>query len=215
MTLFEWLNLFGTAVFAISGAFAAARKGMDITGVLLLAFLVGNGGGTLRDLLLGQGAVFWIHQPQYIWIALVAGVLAMVVVRFLALPFRLLLLADALGLGVFVITGANQALELHTGPFVAIIMGMLTGVGGGIIRDLICNEVPLILRHEIYTTAAFLGGLLFVVMMHFTPEYVAAIVSIIVIFAIRVAAIQFNWSLPVFSHQWFRESQKLSRKKED
>jgi len=209
---FEMLNLFGTAIFAISGAFAAARKGMDITGVLLLAFLVGNGGGTIRDVILGKGAAFWVSNPDYVWVALIAGVLAIILVRFVTIPFKLLLVADALGLGVFVVTGAKIALVFGTSPFIAILMGMLTGVGGSVLRDLICNEVPLILRHEIYSTAAFLGGLFFVLVIHILPENITAILSILIVFVIRVLAIYFDWSMPVFSHHWFRETRKLSKK---
>ena len=111
MTLLTSLDYFGTAAFAISGAYAAARKGMDIMGVLLLAFIVGNGGGTLRDVLLGQVQVFWLHQHSFIWVSLIAGLSAVVLARFIVPPYRFLLAADAIGLGAFVVVGAQRALH--------------------------------------------------------------------------------------------------------
>ena len=202
MTWFEALELFGTAVFAISGAFTAARKDMDIMGVLLLAFLVGNGGGTLRGLLLGQ-PIFWVHAHSYIWVSFIAGVLAIIWARYFLTPYRLLLIADAIGLSVFVVTGAQRALNLGYGDLIAVLMGVLTAVGGGLLRDLICNEVPLVLRREIYATAAAAGAIFFVIFQHHFTKPELEISTIIIVFCIRLAAIQFKWTLPAFSEQWF------------
>lgn len=210
--MLEFLNYFGTAVFAISGAFAAARKGMDIAGVILLAFVVGNGGGTMRDVFLGHGAVFWVHQTSFAWGSMLAGAIAIFLVRFFVPPYKLLLVADALGLGVFVTVGAQIALNDGTSNFIAILMGILTATGGSITRDLICNEVPLILRHEIYVTVALIGAVLFIACKQILPDEWAYIITITTTFSIRMMAIYFDWEIPAFSHAWFVESK---RKDED
>lgn len=208
MTLLDYLDYFGTAAFAISGAYAAARKSMDIMGVLLLAFIVGNGGGTLRDVLLGEVHVFWMHQHSFIWVALTAGLLAVILARFVVPPYRLLLAADAIGLGAFVVVGILRALQIHEDSVTALLMGLLTGTGGGILRDLLCDEVPIFLRQEIYVLAAFIGGLLFLIMHkgQWIPFYANASLCVGVIFMIRMLSVYFDWNLPAFSRHWFREA---------
>lgn len=210
MTLLDYLDYFGTAAFAISGAYAAARKGMDIMGVLLLAFIVGNGGGTLRDVLLGEVQVFWMQQHSFIIVALVAGLSAIVLARFIVPPYRLLLAADAIGLGAFVVVGILRALHSHQDSMIALLMGLLTGTGGGILRDLLCDEVPLFLRREIYVLAAFLGGLLFLIIHNgnWLPFYANASLCVTVIFVIRMLSVYFDWNLPAFSQAWFRQAKR-------
>jgi len=211
MTVFDFLNLAGTAAFAISGAYTAARKGMDITGVLFLAFVVGIGGGTLRDLILADGPVFWVTDHSYLWVSFFSAIIALIFARFFIPPYRFLLLADALGLGVFTVIGAEKALEIGRSDLIAIMMGMLTCTGGSIIRDLICNEVPLLLRKEIYATAALIGSVIFLVAKNYLPMNMTISLAVGTTFLIRVAAIYFDWSIPAFSEHWFIEARIKAR----
>lgn len=213
MNILYGLELFGTAIFAISGAYTGAKKGMDIIGVLFLALVVGNGGGTIRDLLLNAGPVYWMTQHIYLWISLIAAVLALIFARFFTPPNRFLLIADALGLGVFAIVGADKALTAGYSDLIAILMGTLTGFGGSIIRDLVCNEVPLFLRKEVYATAAVVGIFLFLALKNFAPMTIAMSVGIVITFLIRLAAIYFDWSFPAFSEAWFHH-EKIQDTKE-
>ncbi len=209
--IFYSLGLIGTAVFAISGALCAIKNKMDLAGVLVIAFIVGNGGGTLRSMLLGQGAVFWIDQTIYVTVAVGAGFLTAMLAlffkrmarhhhylkRYSSLLNKILLIADAVGLGVFSVAGAQIALEAGVGAGVAIIMGIVTGVGGGILRDILCNEVPLIFKGDIYATAAFLGSITYVSLLHVFSQNVVITLSVCSVLLIRLVAIFCNLNQPV------------------
>lgn len=198
------LNYLGTIVFAITGAYAAARKGMDIIGVIMLACVVGNGGGTMRDLFLGLPA-FWVIQHGYLWASIIAALGALLLARFFSTPDRTILVGDALGLGVFVVTGAAKTLALGYAPSIAVLMGILTGAGGGILRDMLCNEIPLFMRREIYISAALLGGIIYILLLRIpTLSSIAAPASIVCTFSIRLAAMYYNWNLPAFKPEWFK-----------
>lgn len=162
MTLLSLLDFFGTAVFAVSGCLAAGRRRMDLFGALVLGMVTALGGGTLRDLVLGVRPVFWIERPAYLWVALGAGLATFAVVRVGRVPRRALMLSDALGLAVFTVIGCAVALPLVDSALVVVLMGMLSGVAGGITRDMLSAEVPLIFRTEIYATASLSGGAVFV-----------------------------------------------------
>ena len=191
------LDWSGVIVFAISGALVASRKQMDIVGFVLLGTVTGIGGGTLRDVLLGANPVFWINAPAY----LVACVAVSGIVFFTAhIPqsrYQFLLWFDALGLGIFAVVGAEKALLMGTGPTVAIAMGVITATFGGILRDLLGAESPVVLSREIYVTAALAGAASFVagsaVGLH---REVAVVVGLLIGFGLRGAAIQRGWSLP-------------------
>lgn len=195
-----WIELAGVAVFAVSGALAAGRKSLDLLGVVVIAWVTATGGGTLRDLLLDR-AVFWIQQPMFLVVAFSAAMLTVPYVRFARPPEKFLLLADALGLALFSILGAQIAIGLGQSGLIAVVMGTITGVFGGVLRDVLCNEIPMILRKgNIYATAAIAGCTLLVVLRHFgvaTP--VAASLGMFLVAALRIAAIVFGLSLPVFS----------------
>ena len=198
--LLSTLDLVGVAVFAVSGALAAARKQMDVFGALVLATVTAVGGGTLRDVLLGA-PVFWLEQPSYLWVC-AAGATAAVVARRLANFARWpLLVADALGLALFCVLGAQKAAAAgisHTG---VVVLGMLTAVAGGMVRDLLCGEVPLVLRREIYATAAFAGAAVFAGSRALGLGEAAAIgLGAGVALTLRLAALRFGLALPVFSH---------------
>ena len=156
--LLYWTDLAGVAVFALSGALTAARRQLDAFGFVLVATVTGIGGGTLRDLLLGVAPVFWVEAPVYLFITTATALLGFVTAHLVESRYRLLLWADAIGLSVFCLMGAEAALAAGAAPFIAVIMGLLTAVFGGVVRDLLCQETPLILRKEIYATAALLGA---------------------------------------------------------
>lgn len=195
------LDLFGTAVFAVTGALVAGRKQMDLFGVVVLALVTAIGGGTLRDLVLGADPVFWIGDSLYITVATAASILTFALARIRRRPRGLLRTADAFGLAVFTIIGAQKALSLGVGPGVAVMMGIMTGVVGGMIRDVLSGEIPLILRREIYATASLCGAAVYVLLHPFLPDHPAAIlVAMIVTLGLRLSAIRWNLALPVFSH---------------
>lgn len=191
------LDLFGTAVFAISGAWLACRKEMDIFGALVLAFVTAVGGGTIRDLLIGATPVFWVKDTLYVLTILASTAFAILMRksnRRLEIP---LLLADALGLAVFVVIGVSKALSFGAEPIVAVMMGILTGCGGGAIRDVLAGEVPVVLRQEIYASAAMVGGAAYIALSFMFGETgFVAVVSSVVVFVMRLLSLYKGVSLP-------------------
>src|SRR5215213_11725903 len=161
------LDWFGVIVFAISGALVASRKQMDVVGFALLGTVTGIGGGTLRDLLLGQGPVFWVHEPAYLIVCVIVSSAVFVTAHIPQSRYRVLLWFDALGLALFAVTGAERGLLAGSGPVVAVTMGVITATFGGIIRDVLGNESPVVLSREVYVTAALIGATMFVVLSRF------------------------------------------------
>lgn len=198
-TFMAAIDLIGVAVFAVTGALVASRKQMDVFGFALLGTVTGLGGGTLRDLLLGVAPVFWVREPVYV--AICVGVSA--VVFFTAhIPesrYRLLLWLDAIGLSFFCIIGAQKALAEDAGTFIAVVMGVMTATFGGIVRDVVVGEVPLVLHKEIYVTAALAGSLVFVGALSVrAPENIAAVCGFAACFAVRALALRYHWALPTY-----------------
>jgi uncharacterized membrane protein YeiH len=200
-TTLHVLSLLGVAVFAASGALSAGRKRFDLVGVFVLAVVTAVGGGTLRDLLLDRHPVFWIRETAHLWTALAAAALTVAYVRFRRPPWSALLVADALGLALFTILGAQVAEERsHTG-LVVVVMGALTGVAGGVVRDVLSAEVPLLFRRTetLYATAAVAGVLGYLVLQAAgVAPAVAALVGMAVIAGLRLAAIFWRLRLPGF-----------------
>lgn len=155
--LLYFLDLFGVAVFSISGALAAGRLELDLLGVVVLASLTAIGGGTLRDVLMNRHPVFWMANPTYLMVICAAALGTVMYVQFLPIPAQALLVADALGLAVFALTGAQLAEAARLHPLIVVLMGTMTGVAGGVMRDIFSNQVPLLLRQDIYATAAIVG----------------------------------------------------------
>jgi len=195
----ELIDYAGVAVFAASGALAAARKSLDVLGVIVIATVTAIGGGTMRDLLLAR-PVFWTQHPTYLYVILFAALATLIYTRWFSPPERLLAILDALGLAFFTISGAQIAEGLEYTGVVVVVMGTLTGVAGGALRDLLTGEIPLILRKgQIYATAAILGAVLYQVLQSVgIPRGVAAGAGMVLVAATRLAAIVFNWTLPVF-----------------
>jgi uncharacterized membrane protein YeiH len=197
--LLYWLDIFGIIVFSLSGALMAGRYKLDPFGVVVLASVTAVGGGTIRDIIL-QTPVFWVVQPIYLYVILTTALLTILLVRQPKLiPKRFLLIADALGLALFAVLGTQKSLALGSPLPVAIVMGIITGVAGGMIRDVLCNVIPMILQKEIYALAAMLGGCLFVA-FHLLgwPENEATIIAISGALLLRLAAIYWRVSLPAF-----------------
>lgn len=192
------LDLFGTAVFAVTGALAAMRKKMDIFGVTVVATVTAVGGGTLRDLLLGRVPPFWVADPGYILAILFAAVATFLCARKMRHHMPQLLVADALGLAVFTVIGSKVAVAANTNPLIAAIMGVMTGALGGILRDVLCNEVPLILRREVYATASLGGALVYVAgtRLHLDQSTIVPLAMAVTLLT-RLAAIKWRLSLPV------------------
>lgn len=199
MKTIYFFDLLGGAVFAVSGALMAGRKQMDLFGVLVLAGVTAMGGGTLRDLLLDKD-VFWLHDINYIIVILAAALGTVLLKRYFKITNKVLLIADAFGLALFSVLGTAKALSFEFSPLIAIIMGVVTGVVGGAIRDILCGEVPLILRKDIYATAAVLGGSVYSVLIfiNVSPN-ISLIIALLSAAALRLAAIKWNLGLPVFN----------------
>ncbi len=197
--LLNWLDLAGVAVFAVSGALEAARKQLDIVGFLFVAAVTGIGGGTLRDVLLDRGPVFWVHEPRYLWVTSAAAVATFLVAPHIQRRAAVLLWADALGMALFCVLGARTALEAGAGPEVAVLMGTMTATFGGLIRDVVCTETPLLLKREIYATAAAAGAALLVAGHALgLPDPLAAGLGLALAFAVRALALSWGLSLPIY-----------------
>jgi uncharacterized membrane protein YeiH len=197
--LLYWLDLVGVAVFAVSGALEAARKQLDLVGFLFVAAVTGIGGGTLRDVLLDRGPVFWVHEPIYLWVTSSAAIATFFVAPHIQRRAVVLLWADALGMAVFCVLGARTALDAGAGPAVAVLMGTMTATFGGLIRDVVCTETPLLLKREIYATAAAAGAALLVAGRALgLADPLATVLGLATAFAIRAVALAFGLSLPIY-----------------
>ncbi len=200
MTLLQLMDLLGVGVFALSGALAAGRKHLDLLGVVVIAMVTAIGGGTTRDLLLDR-PIFWISQPSYLWVILAAALATILWTRRFEPPERSLAIADALGLALFAISGAQVAERLGMPGIVCVLMGTITGVAGGMIRDVLTNEIPMVLRRgQIYATAAIAGISVYLVLRAYlgVDDALASLPGMITIAALRISAIVWNWTLPVF-----------------
>jgi len=198
MTAMIVLDFLGVALFAATGALAASRKQLDVMGFLFLAAVTGTGGGTARDLILGV-EVFWVAEPVYILVCAATAVAIYFTAHLLESRYRWLLWLDAAGLAAFGVFGAYKGLVVTGSPVVAVVMGMLTGTLGGILRDVLANEPSVLLRREIYVTAALTGALAFVAAdAAGLAASVAAGTGFAVAVTIRGCALAFGWTLPTY-----------------
>ncbi len=197
--LLYYLDLAGVAVFAVSGVLAARDRDLDLLGVIVVAAITAIGGGTLRDLLLDRHPIFWITDTWYLIVIIAAALLTVAYVRIRPPPQITLLVADALGLALFALSGAQLAEAAQCPPLIVVLMGTMTGVTGGILRDVITAKVPLILQREIYATAAIVGIAAYLAMHALgMPHAVAFGGGMTVVVALRLIAIRWNLHLPVF-----------------
>jgi len=191
------LDLFGTMAFAVTGAFKAIEHKSDIVGIILLATITGVAGGTIRDVVMGRFPNS-ISDPTYVIITVASGVCIFFLYSRLKKHWNLFLKFDAFGLGIFTIIGGTFAYNLFGINFLAIIFsGILTAVGGGILRDVFVNQVPIVFVKELYVTASFIGIVIFCLILYFGGElYIATIVGIVIVTGVRLTAMKFNWNLP-------------------
>ena len=195
------LEQFGVSVAAITGVLAARGKKVDLFGVIVLALVTAFGGGTIRDLMLGDVPVFWTKDALYLLNAVITAVVTFYLVRYHELPATVLLVVDAFVLALFTMIGTRKGLEFAFAPTVAIAMGVITGVAGGMLRDLLLGEIPLVFRQEtyLYATAAFLGASLFVVAAHFSADaQMNMVFGTAATLLLRLAGIRWRMTLPVF-----------------
>lgn len=195
------LEQFGISVAAITGVLAARGKQVDLFGVLVLALVTALGGGTIRDVLLGSLPVFWTVDQSYILNATVTAVITFYLVRFHELPATVLMVADAFVLALFTMAGTRKGLAFNVAPSIAVLMGVTTGVAGGILRDLLIGEIPLVFRREIYlyATAAFGGASAFVLLNRYSASpNLNAVAGTLVTLLLRLAGIRWRIALPMF-----------------
>lgn len=197
-TLLRVFDLGGTFVFALSGATAAVKHRLDIFGVLVLAFAAGNSGGIMRDVMIGATPPAAIHDWRYVTVSVLAGLITFFWGRTINRLGSPVLVLDAVGLAFFAVSGAGKALAFHASPVAAILLGMLTGIGGGMVRDVLVLQIPTVLRTELYAVAALLGSVVVVAgrMLHF-PWAVVAPVGAILCLVLRLMAMRYGWGLPV------------------
>ena len=190
---------------AMSGALAAGRRNMDLFGVAVIAFLTALGGGTVRDILLGNFPVTWTQHPSYIYMTLIGGLVTIAIARFMRHLRQLFLVLDAIGLVAFTIIGCNVALELGYEPIVVVMSGITTGIFGGIIRDIMCGRVPQVLRREIYACVSLVVALLYLLLpRQGVGEDITQLAAFSVGLLLRMAAIRWRVSLPVFRYSQAR-----------
>lgn len=203
-------DLFGTVVFAIAGVIAAAERRLDIFGVIVVGSVTAIGGGTLRDLILGNTPVFWIKNNLYIYLTIAASISTFILERKFIIPRRTLLVADAIGLAVFSVIGSGVAIHLGYTNIVAVITGIMSGVFGGIIRDMLVAQTPLIFHKEIYATASLAGSSFYVVANNYFPEnqVIITIIAMSIVLALRLSAIYYKLQLPVFMNLDIKNSQR-------
>jgi uncharacterized membrane protein YeiH len=197
-TLLLVLDLVGTFVFALSGASAGIRRRLDLFGVLVLSFVAGNFGGITRDLMIGAVPPPAISDWRYFAVSLLAGVVTFYWFRVIDRLGSAVLLFDAAGLGLFAVSGTQKALAFGLNPIMAALLGMLTGIGGGMVRDVLVAEIPTVLRSDLYAVAALAGAAVVVIgsLLQF-PSTATTIVGAALCFGLRLMAIQRGWQLPI------------------
>jgi uncharacterized membrane protein YeiH len=197
----------GIVVFAISGALVASRKEMDIVAFIFFGTVTGIGGGTFRDLVLGATPVFWVREPIYLWVCAAASIATFFLAHVPDSRLKVLLWLDAVGMAVFCVLGAEAARGF--GFTVAVTCGVMTAVVGGILRDMMGAESPVIMRGEIYATAAFVGAGGYLLASYTLPRDVAVMIGIAAAFALRAAALMFGWRMPVYKRRPGRTPDEL------
>lgn len=208
--LLHYLFILGICVEAITGALAAGRKKMDFFGVMLIACITSLGGGTVRDALFNTYPMTWVSHPEYLLYTSISAFITIFFASSLIRIMKIFLILDALGLSTFVIIGTQKVLSHGMSPSIAVISGMITGICGGMLRDILCNDIPLVLRKELYAVIALAGALLFITLDYFSvPKNINILITLMSIFTTRLLAIFFHIQIPVFDYS---ESVKKHRK---
>jgi uncharacterized membrane protein YeiH len=197
MDLIYILDIIGTFAFAISGALVASKKEFDLFGVIIIAFVTAVGGGMTRDVLINAHPINWIGDLNYIWTILAAVVFTFLFKSKIAPLSKTMFLFDTIGIGVFTLLGVQKGLSYELHPFIAVVMGMVSSVIGGVIRDVLTNEVPLIFKKEIYASACLSGGTVYLITNHYEfSENFQFIATVLTVIIIRLLAVKYHLQLP-------------------
>ena len=200
--MLQLLEIIGTMAFAMSGALTAMNKKMDPFGVFIIAFVTAVGGGTLRDVLIGRTPVGWMLDIRYVYLIIVGFILAILFRKKFDRLRTSLFLFDTIGLGVFTLIGLEKGINIGLHPVICIALGTITACFGGVIRDILCTEIPVIFRREIYATICIFGGIVFFLLrkLNLENDFLYLATSIIII-TIRLMAVKFKWYLPTLEHK--------------
>ena len=200
--MFQFLDIIGTMAFAMSGALTAMNKKMDPFGVFIIAFVTAVGGGTLRDIMIGRTPVGWMLDLTYVYVIIIGFVLAIIFRKKFDRLRTSLFLFDTIGLGVFTLIGLEKGINIGLHPAICVALGTMTACFGGVIRDILCTEIPVIFRREIYATICILGGIVFFILREFDLDKdVLYLTTSLFIISIRLMAVQFKWYLPTLEHK--------------
>ncbi|CAM3986361.1 trimeric intracellular cation channel family protein [Flavobacterium weaverense] len=200
--MFQLLDIIGTMAFAMSGALTAMNKKMDPFGVFIIAFVTAVGGGTLRDIMIGRTPVGWMLDLKYVYVITIGFALAIIFRKKFDRLRTSLFLFDTIGLGVFTLIGLEKGINIGLHPIICIALGTMTACFGGVIRDILCTEIPVIFRNEIYATICILGGAVFFLLKKFNLESDALyLITSLVIISVRLMAVKFKWYLPTLENK--------------
>lgn len=215
MTLLQLLDYAGVAVFAATGALAASRKQIDLIGFLFLAIVTGVGGGTLRDVILGQTPVFWVVEPAYLIVASATAIIVYFTAHLVWSRYLWLLWLDAIGLGAYSVIGAAKGLALGFSPPIAVVTGVITATFGGILRDIVTGEPSVLMRREIYVTAALLGASVYTLLHGLGfAELLSTLLAAASAFLLRGGALHYGWTFPVYRARAGRTAEEVARERE-
>ena len=211
--ILHYIFLLGISVEAISGAIAAGRKRMDFFGVIFIGCVAGLGGGTVRDIVFNTHPISWVAHPHYLLYTSGFALLTICIPAELTRVTKLFLILDALGLAAFTIIGTQRLLTYDMPETVAILGGLITGISGGMLRDILCNDIPLVLRSELYAVIAMMGAVLYVILAHFqVTDHLNIIFTVSFIFFTRLLAIWLHLEVPKFNYSESLKSRKNRRK---
>jgi uncharacterized membrane protein YeiH len=200
--MFHLLDIIGTIAFALSGALTAMSKKLDLFGVFIIAFVTAVGGGTLRDVMIGRTPVGWMLDLEYVYVIALAFGLALLFRKKFERLRTSLFLFDTIGLGVFTLIGLEKGINIGLHPIVCIALGTMTACFGGVIRDILCAEIPVIFRREIYATICILGGVVFFILKKYNLDNdLLYLITTLVIISFRLMAVKFKWYLPTLENK--------------
>lgn len=195
--IFTWIDILGTAAFSISGVFAAMEKKLDIFGIFIIAFITAIGGGTIRDVIIGDLPVNWLRSNNYPIVIFISAAIAIFFYKRIKNYEKILLVFDSIGLGFFTLLGIYKGIEFNLSAGLCVALGTITACFGGLIRDIALNQIPHIFHKEIYATACIFGGILYFVLLKTRlPKEALDAICILIIVLIRLIAVKYNWSLP-------------------
>lgn len=200
--MFSLLDIIGTMAFAMSGALTAMNKRLDPFGVFIIAFVTAVGGGTVRDVLIGRTPVGWMMDLKYVYVIILGFVLSVIFRKKFDKLRTSLFLFDTIGLGVFTLIGLERGILTGLHPIICIALGTMTACFGGVTRDILCNEIPVIFRREIYATICILGGIVFFILKEWNlNDDVLYVITCVVIISVRLLAVKYKWYLPALEHK--------------